>query len=109
MDEAEMKPVAEAKVRARLMSLRASLESHGDSEAPTSVKRSRLGEMQYQPGQAGDEGRRLDDIKRVEAALARLDDNKYGYCSSCGSPVEDRRLEADPAVALCGKCGGAQQ
>ena len=104
-----MKPVAEARVRARLMSLRASLEGHGDNETPASLKRSRLGAMQHQPGQTGDEGRRLEDIKRVDAALARLDDNKYGYCSSCGSPIEDRRLEADPAIAVCGKCGGDQQ
>ncbi len=104
-----MKPIAEAKVRARLMALKASLESAADSEAPASLKRARLGAMQHQPQRPGDEGRRLDEIKRVDAALARVDENKYGYCTSCGADIEDARLEADPAVALCARCGGDQQ
>lgn len=104
-----MKPIAEVKVRARLLALRASLEDQGDSEAPTSLKRARLGAMQHQPQHPGDEGKRLEEIKRVDAALARIDEHKYGYCTNCGAEVEDRRLEADPAIAFCAKCGGDQQ
>lgn len=109
VEEAAMKPVAETRVRARLMALKASLESEGDSEAPASLGRARLGAMQHQPQRPGDEGRRLDAIKRVDAALARVEENKYGYCTHCGAEIEDRRLEADPAAPLCAKCGGDQQ
>jgi DnaK suppressor protein len=28
----------------------------------------------------------------------------YGYCLGCGSPISDRRLELDPAAALCVDC-----
>ena len=104
-----MKPVAEARVRSRLLALRASLEGQVDHETPSGLKRTRLGSMQHQLGQRGDEPKRLEEIKRVDAALARLDEHKYGFCSTCGSPIEDRRLQADPAVLVCGKCGGDQQ
>jgi len=104
-----MKPVAEAKVRSRLLGLRASLEGQVDHETPSGLKRSRLGSMQHQLGQVGDETKRVEEIKRVDAALARLDERKYGYCTNCGATIEDRRLQADPAVSLCGKCGGDQQ
>jgi len=102
-----MKPVAEARVRARLMALKATLEKEGDSESPESVKRTRLGAMQHQPHRPA--GKRLDEIRRIDSALARVDANKYGYCTNCGAAIEDRRIEADPAAELCSKCGGDQQ
>lgn len=37
----------------------------------------------------------------VTAALARIDNGTYGTCTSSGDPIEEDRLEADPAAATC--------
>lgn len=37
----------------------------------------------------------------VLAALTRLDDGSYGTCSVSGEPIEEARLEADPAANTC--------
>ncbi|HEX6819173.1 MAG TPA: TraR/DksA C4-type zinc finger protein [Ktedonobacterales bacterium] len=43
-------------------------------------------------------------LQQVEAALSRVDAGTYGICARCGQPIEPRRLEALPYVALCLKC-----
>jgi RNA polymerase-binding protein DksA len=42
--------------------------------------------------------------RRIEAALRRLDEGKYGICERCGKPIPARRLEALPYVTLCVDC-----
>ena len=39
--------------------------------------------------------------RRVQDALARLDDGTYGRCAICGVEIDDERLEARPEVATC--------
>jgi DnaK suppressor protein len=50
------------------------------------------------------ERRRALEVRRIDAALARLDAGEYGYCASCGEDVEAKRLELDPATPLCLAC-----
>lgn len=40
-------------------------------------------------------------MKDVEAALERMDADKYGVCEKCGEEIEAARLEANPAARLC--------
>jgi RNA polymerase-binding transcription factor DksA len=40
----------------------------------------------------------------VAAALRRLRDGTYGFCVDCGQPIEEGRLLALPAAALCTGC-----
>lgn len=37
----------------------------------------------------------------VNAALARIEEGKYGVCEVCGGQIEDARLEADATAATC--------
>ncbi len=37
----------------------------------------------------------------VLAALARIDEGKYGKCMVCGESIEEARLLADPAATTC--------
>lgn len=48
--------------------------------------------------------RHVRDIQRVEAALRRLEDGRYGYCLECGDPIAVLRLQASPAAARCYDC-----
>lgn len=40
-------------------------------------------------------------LKDIEAALERMDADKYGVCEKCGEEIEPARLEANPAARLC--------
>ncbi len=65
---------------------------------------SRMDALQGQAmAQATNERRRLE-LKKIKAALKRMEDGDYGYCVSCGEDVEPKRLEFDPAAPLCMDC-----
>lgn len=38
---------------------------------------------------------------KIKAALTRLDEGTYGTCATCQSPIEEARLEANPAANTC--------
>jgi RNA polymerase-binding transcription factor DksA len=45
-----------------------------------------------------------DRLDRVELALARLENGKYGLCQSCDRPIDPARLEIKPEADLCLNC-----
>lgn len=47
---------------------------------------------------ARDRQRKL--ISKIDAALARIEDNSYGYCEETGEPISLRRLDARPIATL---------
>jgi DnaK suppressor protein len=51
-----------------------------------------------------DEARRV--LAEIEAAAQRLDDGRYGTCTSCGGEISPERLEALPATPTCVGCAG---
>ncbi len=40
----------------------------------------------------------------IEAALARLENGRFGICSNCGAKLSQARLEALPYALLCIDC-----
>jgi DnaK suppressor protein len=40
-------------------------------------------------------------LKKIDSALARIDDGNYGYCEETGDEIGLRRLEARPVATLC--------
>ena len=87
-----------------------SMES-GDAERgrPVELDQTRQGRlsriaMQGQAMSAAVRKRRADSLRRVEAALARLDEGEYGYCIRCGEEIDVKRLEIDPATPQCHDC-----
>jgi DnaK suppressor protein len=40
-------------------------------------------------------------LKKIASALARIDDNSYGYCEETGEEIGLKRLEARPVATLC--------
>ena len=45
-----------------------------------------------------------DQIDRIDAALRRLDNGRFGHCLYCGDQISMRRLNRDPAIDSCGTC-----
>ena len=52
--------------------------------------------------QLGDRDR--DRVKRLVAALQRLDAGEFGRCDRCGEPIEDARLDVMPETTRCRAC-----
>jgi len=48
--------------------------------------------------------RHLEEMGHIEAAIARVDDDTFGYCLDCGEPIPEARLEAYPSAARCIDC-----
>ena len=60
--------------------------------------------MQVQAIAVASEQRRHDEARRIEAAIKRIDEGEYGYCTACGEEIAEKRIEADPTVATCIRC-----
>ncbi len=54
-----------------------------------------------------DRERRL--LTKIEEALERIDDEKFGMCDSCGEEIGTKRLEARPVTTLCIDCKTLQE
>lgn len=65
---------------------------------------SRMDALQGQAMAQETDRRRKAELQRVEAALQRLDSDDYGYCRTCDEEISKKRVELDPAVAVCIDC-----
>lgn len=45
-----------------------------------------------------------EQLRRVQAALQRIDSDAYGRCIDCREWIPLARLQADPCVLLCREC-----
>ncbi|WP_448510603.1 TraR/DksA family transcriptional regulator [Immundisolibacter sp.] len=48
--------------------------------------------------------RHVHRVRQVEAALAAIDQGRYGLCRACGVQIGSARLEAEPAAERCIDC-----
>ena len=54
------------------------------------------------------EKRIKEQLIGVEHALHKYEEGTYGFCDSCGQPIDPARLEAIPEASLCIKCKSQQ-
>lgn len=104
----------DASARARLHALKDDILalSQGASEDRKPVgldqqsvgRLSRQDSLQVQAMAKAAEARRVGELRRIEAALGRLEAGEYGYCVECGEAIEPRRLDVDPAAPRCSGC-----
>jgi DnaK suppressor protein len=57
--------------------------------------------------QRSSERRRL--LRMIEAALARVEQGRYGVCVCCGDEINSRRLDALPWTQYCLRCQQASE
>ncbi|ERL52338.1 TraR/DksA family transcriptional regulator [Halomonas huangheensis] len=65
---------------------------------------SRMDALQGQAMAKAEEERRQVTIRRIDAALARLETGEFGECIECGEWIAVKRLEWDPTVLKCIEC-----
>lgn len=70
---------------------------------------SRMEAMQDQAMAKAGQQRVALELKRIDAALVRLHEGRYGACVDCGDDVGDRRLQVDPAATLCIRCASLRE
>lgn len=61
-------------------------------------------DMEVQDSVEGQERAAMAEVRRIEAALRRIDDGSYGDCIACGNAISPQRLAALPTAAKCIAC-----
>lgn len=46
----------------------------------------------------------LEEVRQIDAALARLREGSYGFCQICGDAIVAKRLDLLPATPFCSGC-----
>jgi DnaK suppressor protein len=52
---------------------------------------------------------KAETLQRINEALQRLEDGKYGYCFECGDDIAEARLRALPFAVRCKDCEEARE
>lgn len=53
--------------------------------------------------------RDVNELRAIDAALARLEEGTYGLCTRCGGDIGEARLRANPAAERCIACQTAHE
>ncbi len=94
----------------RLTSLDAEDAATLDAQKPVTLDQqstgrlTRMDALQNQAMAQAQARRRAAERQKIHAALQRIEDGEYGYCTDCGEEIAPARLTADPAIALCLEC-----
>lgn len=44
------------------------------------------------------------ELRMIDAALTRIEEGEYGYCTVCGERISEERLDLLPATPFCAAC-----
>ena len=108
--------MTEDEARLRLLARKDELEAedrtNADARDPVTLQQdsvgrlSRMDAMQQQAMAQATQRRREAERRRIGAALERLDEGEWGWCTTCGEAIAEARLQHDPSVAQCVGCAG---
>lgn len=72
----------------------------------------RLSRMDALQGQAMNQETKLrheEGVRRITAALSRIESGDFGYCLKCDELISVARLQVDPAAPLCINCASLEE
>ncbi|MDP1569512.1 MAG: TraR/DksA family transcriptional regulator [Vicinamibacterales bacterium] len=52
---------------------------------------------------------KAETLNKINEALARLDEGRYGHCFECGDEISEQRLRALPFAVRCKDCEEARE
>ena len=70
---------------------------------------SRMDAMQAQAMAQATAARRETMLKKIDAALSRIDRGEFGICLGCDEDIHPKRLELDPTATHCVDCAAAAE
>jgi RNA polymerase-binding transcription factor DksA len=88
-----------SELQARLSTIDAELDSHTAQDWEEMATERETDEVLEGMGEAG-----LREIRMIEAALKRIEDDEYGDCVKCGAPIPEERLDLLPYTPFCAEC-----
>lgn len=108
MDKAALQNY-EVQLKALQVSLQAELNETRAESAPVQLdgsmgRISRADAMQDQQLALEVKRQREERLRRVEAALLRVQQGSYGSCGRCRGPMDRARLDTFPDAVLCVRC-----
>ena len=84
---------------ARLEAIEEELDSHQNRDWEELATEREGDEVLEDLGQAGQL-----EIRQIEAALARIAEGDYGFCTKCGAEIGEERLDLLPHTPFCRHC-----
>lgn len=88
-----------ADLQARLEHIEAELDSHDEKDWEEAAVEREGDEVLESMGVSGQQ-----EIRMIEAALGRIADGEYGFCTKCGAKVSEERLDVLPYTPFCRNC-----
>ncbi len=85
-------------------------EAGDEAAKPVELDQTRMGRLSRMDALQGQamsqeaQRRRVQELKGIQQALQRLDDEEYGECLDCGKMIAVGRLEIHPTARLCIHC-----
>lgn len=105
-DVAKFRTLLEARAKeleARLQEIDEELDSHQSKDWEELATERETDEVLEHEGSMGQA-----EIAKIKAALARMDEDEFGYCVSCGKEIAEERLEVVPHTPFCRTCAAAR-
>lgn len=88
-----------ADLKGRLVGIEAELDSHHATDWEDLATEREGDEVLEGMGLSGQQ-----ELRRIEAALERIDAGEYGVCVKCGAEIGEARLDALPYTPFCRHC-----
>lgn len=99
------RPRIEARIQELRDNMNATAEDREAIAPDVAIGRlSRLDSMQMQQMALGMKQRMQEEIRRLEEALGRINNGRYGACELCGNDIPSERLEYQPDAITCVSC-----
>ncbi len=90
--------------------LKTAIEGEEESSQTVELDQSKVGRLsrmdalQSQAMTQETKLRHEEGLRKITAALSRIESGDYGYCLKCDELISVARLEVDPAAPLCINC-----
>ena len=88
-----------ADLKGRLQGIEAELDSHQSQDWEELATEREGDEVLEGMGVSGQQ-----EMRKIEAALARIATGDYGICAKCGAEIGDERLNVLPYTPFCRTC-----
>jgi len=115
----QLTPKQTQELRSLLQSNKTKLEQQLlDAESATAVvtldqssvgRVSRMDAMQQQSMAVSTRVKAEASLRKIIAALHRMDKEDFGYCNQCDEPIQFKRLKVQPQASHCLKCQDKQE